>query len=151
MRATPLELILMNLKGLFPKDAFFYISKRECLRRLRQFSGRDFGDDVAAWETWMDRYKEGLETALGHQGNLLEGPLPGAYTGIVLRNVKELYPKDSEYYIAKDECLRRLQKFSGRDFGEDVAAWAAWIDRYKEGLEPVLGYERDLVEGLSLG
>lgn len=66
-----LGLMLMNLNEMLPGDAIYYIPKDECVKRLRKWSGSDFGNDVAAWEAWIDRYRKGLETANRPEGDLL--------------------------------------------------------------------------------
>jgi len=68
-------LMRSNLWEVFPKEGRYYIPKEECLGRLRKWSGRDFGDDIAAWDVWIDRYEKGLETANGPQVVLVD-PLP---------------------------------------------------------------------------
>lgn len=50
-------------------------------------------------------------------------PLEGA-----LRNLKQEVPSERRReYVSRDRALELLKKWTGQDFGFDVAKWEAWI------------------------
>jgi len=57
MRLFPQELLIMKLRGTLPDDLrldeFRRLSKDECIAELRDYSGKDFGDDADAWSNWF--------------------------------------------------------------------------------------------------
>ena len=50
------ELALANLKGDIDPDERGYRSKEVALMLLRELSGKDFGEDIKAWEAWVSEY-----------------------------------------------------------------------------------------------
>ncbi|MBX3080265.1 MAG: hypothetical protein KF716_01440 [Anaerolineae bacterium] len=56
-RATPYQLLLINLEQSLPKNALGYTSKESAYEGLKRLSGEDFGDDVAAWKKWLKDHK----------------------------------------------------------------------------------------------
>ena len=54
------------------------------------------------------------------------------FLALMVMNLKEMLPEDSLWYVPKDECVRRLKRLSGRDFGQDFAAWEAWVEQYRK-------------------
>lgn len=53
MRLFPEELALANFKGEIPEDERGFMPKHEAYERLKELSGKDFGQDVEAWEEWV--------------------------------------------------------------------------------------------------
>ncbi len=60
MRIFPPELFIRKLKGTLsnPPNWLKGLSDEECLKELREFSGVDFGHDIALWEKWWNEEKK---------------------------------------------------------------------------------------------
>jgi hypothetical protein len=62
MRVFPAQLIIGKLKGSMPQlprlECLRQMTADECFAKLRTLSGRDFGDDLAAWEQWWEEEKK---------------------------------------------------------------------------------------------
>jgi hypothetical protein len=58
MRASPQGIALINLAQQLPETSMHYMDREEAARQLRDWTGQDFGMDVAKWEAWCLR--EGL-------------------------------------------------------------------------------------------
>jgi hypothetical protein len=57
----PLEGLLLNLKQEIPPHRRReYLPKERALELLKQWTGQDFGDDVAAWERWIAEHGKDL-------------------------------------------------------------------------------------------
>lgn len=57
----PLEGALKNLKQEIPPERRReYISRERALELLKQWTGQDFGFDVAKWEAWIAQHGAGL-------------------------------------------------------------------------------------------
>ena len=55
----PLEVLLLNLKQeISPVRRREYLPKERALQLLKEWTGQDFGDDVAAWERWIAEHGE---------------------------------------------------------------------------------------------
>lgn len=58
MQLFPGELALACLKGEISEDERGFATREEALEILRELSGLDFGDDVSAWEQWVNKKYE---------------------------------------------------------------------------------------------
>jgi hypothetical protein len=45
----------------------------------------------------------------------------------LLLNLKQEIPRGRREYLPKELALERLKKWTGQDFGHDVAAWERWL------------------------
>jgi len=51
---------LINLRQELPDTSFYFMSKEEAHKKLRELSGQDFGDDDKLWEKWGIENKQYL-------------------------------------------------------------------------------------------
>jgi hypothetical protein len=62
MRISKIELILLQLEGQLPAhprlDHMRQMDREQCINCLREYTGMDFGDDVAKWREWEKRRAE---------------------------------------------------------------------------------------------
>lgn len=59
-RLLPLQGLLLNLKQQIPVHDRAYLPKERALELLRRWTHQDFGDDLAAWESWIAAHERGL-------------------------------------------------------------------------------------------
>ena len=50
---TPLELLLVNLKGEIQQRQRGYLPKEQAYEALKFHTGQDFGDNIEKWEAWI--------------------------------------------------------------------------------------------------
>jgi hypothetical protein len=55
---TLVEPHLLNLEGRVPEESLHYVRREFALKRLREMSGKDFGDDAEAWRKWYEQHSE---------------------------------------------------------------------------------------------
>jgi hypothetical protein len=53
----PYEWLLTNLRQELPDGREGYLSKEVAYRKLKQWTGQDFGYDIRAWEKWLKKNK----------------------------------------------------------------------------------------------
>jgi hypothetical protein len=56
-RLTLFQGLLLNLEGKIDPARREYLPKEKALVLLRHHTGKDFGDDVAAWKAWIREHK----------------------------------------------------------------------------------------------
>lgn len=65
MRLLKEELLVMRLKDELPPgkrlDYLREMTKAECLERLRELFGVNFGEDIEAWENWAQARRSEFE------------------------------------------------------------------------------------------
>lgn len=54
-RMGPLELLLANYKEEIPKGRREYRPKAQAYASLKRLTGKDFGDDLSKWESWIKK------------------------------------------------------------------------------------------------
>lgn len=47
--------LLMNIKGEIQPGRREFLPKKEALEMLKRKTGQDFGEDVSAWEKWVEK------------------------------------------------------------------------------------------------
>jgi hypothetical protein len=57
-RITPYRLLVLNIEGRIQKGRREYISVEEAYKLLREWSGQDFGEDLAKWKQWLKDNKK---------------------------------------------------------------------------------------------
>ena len=65
MRAFPQELFILRLKGKATRNPRLNwlreMSEEECVEKLKELSGQDFGSDVEAWGKWWKEERSRLD------------------------------------------------------------------------------------------
>jgi len=54
------EILVANLKGEISKEAVNYMTKSEALKRLRDKTGLDLGEDPDIWSNWLEKNTDEL-------------------------------------------------------------------------------------------
>ncbi|MEL6408260.1 MAG: hypothetical protein AAFR81_28095 [Chloroflexota bacterium] len=54
--------------------------------------------------------------------------MPTPEQDIHINNLKQLYPKNSRYYLSPDKAHENLKQMTKQDFGYDAEAWQKWFD-----------------------
>lgn len=52
MFASPIEVLIMNLRQELPAYSLHYLSKEEAYEELKRETGEDFGPDAEKWTKW---------------------------------------------------------------------------------------------------
>jgi hypothetical protein len=55
-RLLPLQGLIKNMKGEIPKRQRAYLPQDRAYQLLKDWTGRDFGLDVEAWENWVKEH-----------------------------------------------------------------------------------------------
>lgn len=55
-RATYLQKLIINLRASEEPITSRSLSKKESFEQLKYHTGQDFGDDVDAWEKWVNEH-----------------------------------------------------------------------------------------------
>lgn len=118
----PYEGLILNMKQELPKNHPAYLSVDEAYQMLKQDTGQDFGYDIDAWEEWLTDQNQVIDSK--HYGGLL----------LILNQKQELPPYLTGYSNKKEEALETLKKWTGQDFGYDVAAWEKWLLDHKRNI-----------------
>jgi hypothetical protein len=110
MRATPFEMLLVNLRQQMP-DPMYQMSRATAYEKLKTLTGQDFGYDFRLWEEW------------GFKNEMFMTP-PRFLK--YLSNFREELPEYALYFLPREEAYAKLKEFSGRDFGYDDKRWEQW-------------------------
>jgi len=54
----------------------------------------------------------------------------------LIENLKARWPEGSLYYLPRAKAREQLVRFTGVDFGYDVAAWRNWLKPPDSGFSP---------------
>jgi hypothetical protein len=57
---SPEEWLLANLKQELPDNHEAYLPRYAAYRKLKEWTGQDFGYDANAWEKWLKKNKKKL-------------------------------------------------------------------------------------------
>lgn len=60
-RMTPLEGLLLNLKGEIEPRRREYLAKNEAYAQLKFHTGQDFGEDIDSWEQWINDHPTSIK------------------------------------------------------------------------------------------
>jgi hypothetical protein len=72
------------------------------------------------------------------------------YLGLLVVNLKGIFPSDSHFFKPREECLEELRHISGLDFGDDVDAWEAWVSARKAEIRKKVEAEMEREKGARL-
>jgi hypothetical protein len=57
-RIAPYRLLILNIEGQIQKGRRGYLSVEEAYKVLKEWTGQDFGEDLAKWKQWLKDNKK---------------------------------------------------------------------------------------------